>query len=89
MRNTALATCLLTVAAAAALPAHAEMMIGGYGPSTAQGNPLRRFSADAQGSDAPIAQIAGTGTQLYQPAFGVYEPDEGVIYISDLSLIHI
>ena len=83
MRNTAIATCLLTVAAAAALPAHAEMMIGGYGPSTAQGNPLNRFSADAQGSDAPIARIAGAGTQLYQPAFGVYEPDEGVIYISD------
>lgn len=83
MRNTVLATCLLTVATAAALPAHAEMMMGGYGPSTAEGNPLRRFSADAQGGDAPIDQIAGPGTQLYQPAFGVYEPDEGVIYISD------
>lgn len=83
MRSTVLPAACLLAAAAAASPLHAEMMIGGYGPSTAQGNPLRRFSADAQGDDAPIGQIAGPDTQLYQPAFGVYEPDEGVVYVSD------
>ncbi|WP_386067130.1 hypothetical protein ACFJIW_21930 [Tahibacter sp. UC22_41] len=83
MRTPVLAACLLTAAAIAAVPARADMMLGGFAASTGQNHPLRHFHPDAMGTAAPIGEISGPTTQLYQPMFGVYEPTEQVIYISD------
>ncbi|WP_257386565.1 hypothetical protein [Tahibacter caeni] len=82
MRRPALA-CLLTVAAIAAAPGHADMMLGGFATSAGQNHPLRHFHPDATGSAAPVGEISGPATQLYQPMFGTYEPNEQVVYISD------
>ncbi len=65
------------------VPGQSEVMIGGYAPASPTQHPLSQFSAIAQGNAAPIRQITGNATQLYDPAFGSYEPVEGLIYISD------
>jgi hypothetical protein len=79
MRPSLLAACLLSTLALAAPGVHAEMAIGGYFPQIAF------FGANAQGADAPLAQVAGTVTQMVEPAFGVYEPHEQLIYVSDFN----
>lgn len=83
MRLPLLAICLFSAAASAPVPAFADLMIGGFATSTDQNHPLRHFHPGAVGSDAPIGEIGGSNTQLYQPMFGTYEPTEQVIYISD------
>jgi len=62
---------------------HAEMMLGGYSLDGSSAHPLRQFATTAQGSAAPIRVISGPATGLSDPAFGVYEPIEKVIYVSD------
>lgn len=79
MRPSLAATCLLSTFVLAASAAHAEMAIGGYAPQIAF------FGANAQGTDAPLALIAGADTQTVEPAFGVYEPNEQLIYVSDFN----
>ncbi len=74
-----LAACLLSTFALAASAAHAEMAVGGFAPQIAF------FGASAQGGDAPLAQIAGADTQMVEPAFGVYEPNEQLLYVSDFN----
>lgn len=73
----------LAALAATSLPVHAEMMVGGFGPSAEAGHPLRLFSSDAQGAAAPTREIAGPDTGLHAPMFGIYEPGQQLIYISD------
>lgn len=79
MRPSLAAACLLSTFALAASAARAEMAIGGYASQIAF------FGADAQGADAPLALIAGADTQTVEPAFGVYEPHEQLIYVSDFN----
>lgn len=74
-----LAACLLSLFALPASTARAEMAVGGFAPQIAF------FGANAQGADAPLAQIAGADTQMVEPAFGVYEPNEQLIYVSDFN----
>ncbi len=62
---------------------HAELMLGGYPPSSPGSHPISQFSATAQGTAAPIRQIAGAATQLNGPANISYEPSEGLLYVSD------
>lgn len=83
MRLPLLAACLFSAAVCTSAPAHADMMVGGFATSAGQNHPLRHFYAGAVGSDAPIGEIGGPNTQMYQPMFGSYEPIEQVIYISD------
>jgi hypothetical protein len=83
MRLPLLATCLFSAAVFAPMSAHADLMIGGFASSAGQNHPLRHFDPNAFSTDAPIGEISGPNTLLYQPAFGVYEPNERVIYISD------
>ncbi|HSX59087.1 MAG TPA: hypothetical protein VLF18_02700 [Tahibacter sp.] len=82
MRIPLLAACVFSAAAYAPAPARADMMIGGSA-NAGENHPLRRFHPDAIGNDAPVGEVSGSSTQLYQPMFGVYEPAEQVIYISD------
>ncbi len=63
---------------------HAEMVIGGYGASET-GHPLRVFGPDAQGAAPAEREISGPSTGLDEPAWGVFEPLEQVIYISDFN----
>lgn len=79
MRLSLAAACLLSSFALAASATRAEMAIGGYFPQIAF------FAANAQGGDAPLAQIAGADTQMVEPAFGVYEPNEQLLYVSDFN----
>lgn len=79
MRPSLPAACLLSTFALATSAAHAEMAIGGFAPQ------IGFFAANAQGGDAPLAQIAGADTQMAEPAFGVYEPNEQLIYVSDFN----
>lgn len=79
MRPSTLAACLLSTLALAAPGVHAEMALGGYFPQIAF------FGANAQGADAPQAQIAGAATQMVESPFGVYEPNEQLIYVSDFN----
>lgn len=79
MRPSLAAACLLSAFALAASTAHAEMAIGGFAPQIAF------FGANAQDGDAPLAQIAGADTQMVEPAFGVYEPNEQLLYVSDFN----
>ncbi|MCQ4165909.1 hypothetical protein [Tahibacter harae] len=83
MRLPLFAVCLFSAAAYAPVPARADMMIGGFATSAGQNHPLRHFHPGAVGSDAPVGEIDGSNTQLYQPMFGTYEPAEQVVYISD------
>ena len=76
-------TCLSLLLAWAASTAHAEMAVGGFSFAPNPGHPIRFFSANAQGGDAPIGLIDGPDTQLETPSFGIYEPQEQVIYVSD------
>ena len=78
MRRSLSATAIAATLALTALPAHADMVVGGYSSPA-----VRTFAPDAQGTAAPIREISGPATQLDSPAFGVYEPSEGVIYVSD------
>lgn len=77
MRTSLLAACLLSALAASG--AHAEMAIGGSAPQ------INFFGPNAQGGDAPLAQITDPGAQMVEPTFGVYEPNEQVIYVSDFN----
>lgn len=63
--------------------AQAEILIGGFPPWEETTHPLSVFASDATGSVAPLRRLEGPATQLMTPAFGVYEPGEGVIYVSD------
>ncbi|MEP6880940.1 MAG: hypothetical protein ABI866_03050, partial [Dokdonella sp.] len=63
--------------------ADAELMVGGYPPSSSSNHPVSQFSAFSQGNAAPIRQIAGAMTQLNGPANISYEPIEGLLYVSD------
>ena len=63
--------------------AHAELMVGGYPPTSPGSHPISQFAANAQGTAAPIRQIAGAATQLDGPANISYEPSEGLLYVSD------
>jgi hypothetical protein len=77
MRMSLLAAALLAPFTLAASPARAEMAIGGYAPA------INFFGSDAQGIATPSSQVSGDVTMLVEPAFGVYEPHEQVIYVSD------
>lgn len=79
MRPSLLAASLLSVLAVATSGAHAEMAIGGSAPL------ISFFAPNAQGGDAPLAQITDPGAQMVEPTFGVYEPNEQVIYVSDFN----
>lgn len=69
---------------AGALPAaQAEILIGGFPSWEQTTHPLSVFASDASGTDAPLRRLEGPATQLMTPAFGVYEPGEDVIYVSD------
>lgn len=63
--------------------ARAEMVIGGFGPTSEIGHPLRVFSATAQGGATAEREISGPATGLFQPMFGSYEPVQQLLYISD------
>jgi hypothetical protein len=77
--------CFLFATLIAGLPAlsRAEVMLGGYAPGATTQHSVRQFSASDQGGAAPIREIAGNATQLFDPAFGSYEPVERLIYVSD------
>lgn len=79
MRTSLLAAALLCTLTLAASPARAEMAVGGFSPA------INFFGPYAQGAAAPSAQITGDVTMLVEPAFGVYEPHEQVIYVSDFN----
>lgn len=83
MRLPHLAACLFSAATLAPAAVHADLMIGGFATSAGENHPLRHFQAGAVGTAAPTREISGSNTQLYQPVFGAYEPNEQVIYISD------
>lgn len=83
MNKSQCAILLSVLCVGAVLPAHAEMAVGGFSFAPNPGHPIRFFSAGAQGSDAAVAQIEGPDTQLETPSFGIYEPQEQVIYVSD------
>lgn len=84
-RSALAAAASLAALAAASLPVRAEMMIGGFGPSAEAGHPLRLFSAHAQGAAPPVREIAGPDTLLHAPMFGIYEPGQQLIYVSDFN----
>ncbi|HET9049382.1 MAG TPA: hypothetical protein VFN29_10535 [Chiayiivirga sp.] len=79
MQRTRIALIVLALAALSHTTAKAELVIG----SGSASDPIRFFSANAQGSDAPVATIEGAATQLGSATFGVYEPREQLIYVSD------
>jgi hypothetical protein len=79
MRIALLASAVLSTLALAAPPVRAEMAIGGFAPS------ISFFGPDAQGAATPSAQITGDVTMMVEPTFGVYEPHEQQIYVSDFN----
>ncbi len=76
MQSIRLAFCTLALAGLTSTTAHAEVAVG-------SGDAIRFFSANAQNGDAPIATIQGAATQLTSATFGIYEPADQVLYISD------
>ncbi|MEO7433164.1 MAG: hypothetical protein ABIR62_14280 [Dokdonella sp.] len=77
MRISLPAAALLASFTLAVSHVRAEMAIGGFAPA------INFFEPDAQGIATPSSQVAGDVTMLVEPAFGVYEPNEQVIYVSD------
>ncbi|MBX3701341.1 MAG: hypothetical protein KF903_10120 [Dokdonella sp.] len=83
MRKSLLTTLIATTLTFTALPADADIVLGGFQFGQPLGHPLRVFDADAQGADLPIREISGADTQLDTPATGSYAAGEEVIYVSD------
>ncbi len=79
MRMPLLHLVVLSALSVLACPAHAEIAIGGFAPA------ISFFGANAQGEATPSGQISGDLTVLTEPIFGVYEPHERVIYVSDFN----
>ena len=77
--RTLLTTAVLATFTLAASPVRAEMAIGGFAPA------INFFGPDAQGITSPSAQITGDVTMMVEPTFGVYEPNEQLIYVSDFN----
>ncbi len=83
MRRALASTCVLSCLALAAPASHADIMVGGMGAPAGTTHPLSQFSSLAQGTMLPQRQIAGPDIQLHEPNFGVYEPNQQLIYMSD------
>ena len=77
--RTLLTTAALATLTLAAAPVRAELAIGGSAPA------INFFGPDAQGMASPLAQITGDITTMVEPTFGVYEPHEQLIYVSDFN----
>ena len=81
MRPVLVLACVLALLAAAS--ARAGIVVGGIDVPVGQTHPISQFTSVAQGAMAPYRQIAGPDTQVREPYFGVYEPNQQLIYISD------
>lgn len=79
--HVAILACLFFVLIPA--PGHAELMIGGFPSSGSSTHPLRQFSANAQGAEAPVREIAGPTSNLNSPGNASFEAVEGLLYVSD------
>lgn len=78
--------CLLSAVFATlmlALPAHAEMGIGGYSRSGQNGVPLRIFGPDVNGTGAASYEMSGPAMGLLDTQWVTYEPNERLLYVSD------
>lgn len=77
----AIISCLFLVG----IPAlsRAELMIGGFPSAGSSLHPLRQFSANAQGADAPVREIAGLNSTLNSPGNTSFEAVESLLYVSD------
>ena len=62
--------------------AHADIMVGSYGSSTGSES-LRVFADTANGDAIPQRVLGGGATLLTSPVGGVFESNEGVIYVAD------
>lgn len=84
MRHRLASTFVLScLALAAPTGSHADIMVGGGGAPEGTTHPLSQFTSLAQGTMLPNRQIAGPGIQLHEPQFGIYEPNQQLIYLSD------
>lgn len=79
----ALSLLCLSLLAGSLSTARAEVLVGGFPSWDSPSHPLSAFASDAQEGEAPLRRLEGPATQLVSPAFGIYEPGEGVIYVSD------
>lgn len=83
MRSVLVSAFVLSCLALTAQESHAEIMVGGFGTPAGSSHPLSQFSSLAQGTMTPARQILGPATQLHEPYFGTYEPNQQLIYVSD------
>ena len=79
-------TFLLTSLFAAlmlAVPARAELGIGGYARAGQSGVPLRIFGPDADGTAPPSHEMSGPTFAERDTQWATYEPNEQLLYVSD------
>lgn len=66
-----------------ALPAHADLGIGGLNRPGQTGVPLRIFGPDANGTDPASYEMSGPAMGTVDTQWVTYEPNERLIYVSD------
>jgi len=66
-----------------AVPARAELGIGGYARAGQSGVPLRIFGPDANGTTPPFQEMSGPTFGARDTQWASYEPNEQLLYISD------
>lgn len=79
-------TCLLSAVLAVlvfALPARADMGIGGYARSGQTNLPLRIFGPNVNGTGAASWEMSGPAMGIVDTQWVTYEPNERLLYISD------
>ena len=78
--------CLLSAVLATlvfALPARADMGIGGFSRPGQTGVPLRIFGPAVNGTGAASYEMSGPGLGLTDTQWVTYEPNERLLYVSD------
>ncbi len=80
--------CLLSAVVATlvfALPANADMGIGGYSRPGQTGVPFRIFGPTVDGTGAASFEVGGPATGLTDTQWVTYEPNERLLYVSDFN----
>jgi hypothetical protein len=86
LRSFPMRACLLSalfIALVFALPARADMGIGGFARSGQSNLPLRIFGPTVNGTGAASYEMSGPAMGLVDTQWVTYEPNERLLYVSD------
>lgn len=80
-----LPVALAALTVLAALPARADFGIGGFSRPGQGGVPVRIFGPNVDGTAAAAHEMTGPATGFVDPYWVTYEPNDGLLYVSDFN----